>query len=161
MTRMFRNTAVRRSTVSNPWVRSGAMAAITACMMLVECASYAQEGICVRDVVAPDYPPLAEMANLQGSIKVAIEINDQGTVQSAKASGGNPILLREVERNAKQWTFRFLPDEPKSPHGLTVTYVFKLQGEPVDHPRSPMVVFHLPDTVEITAERPKVNVSGK
>lgn len=126
------------------------------CLLLIPNVCNAQ--VCVKDAVAPDYPPLAKMAALEGPIKVDVEISDQGVVRSATASGGNPVLLREVERNVKQWTFRVSPGERKLPHTLTMTYIFKLNGKPVDDPRAPSVVFHFPDRVEITAEPPRVNI---
>jgi TonB family protein len=129
-----------------------------ACLLLISCVCEAQDRVCVQDAVAPDYPVLARMASLEGPIKVKIEVSESGVVRSATASGGDPILLREVERNVKQWTFRLSPGERNLPYTLTMTYVFKLKGEPVDYPSSPTVVFHFPDSVEITAERPRVNV---
>lgn len=114
----------------------------------------AAEPVWVRDIVVPDYPILAKMALLQGSVRVDIEIGPDGKVLLAKGSGGDPILLRAAENNVSRWSFVVASEVKDFPLKHTVIYLYKIQGERVVNPECPTVVLHLPDRVEITAQPP-------
>lgn len=47
---------------------------------------------------APDpvYPPLAKVVQLQGTVKVAITVSETGSIVSAEAVSGNPILVNSA-----------------------------------------------------------------
>src|SRR2546430_8845439 len=102
-TTTFRNTARGLSTafLNDYWglyMRSlllGALCVSTTC--------WATAPLAVRDIVVPEYPPVARMALLQGSINIDIEIGSNGKVISANAIGGDPILLRAAENNIRLW----------------------------------------------------------
>jgi len=120
------------------------------CLFLSPTFCLGADSLCVREVLVPGYPVLARVAKLQGSIVVELEIGRQGKILSAKASGGHKFLMREAEKNVLHWSFAPLPESEKVPLKHTITYVYKLEGKPVDYNPVPTVLLHLPDRVEIT-----------
>jgi TonB family protein len=129
-------------------------------LLTVLCAPYlcwGAEHLVVKDVVIPAYPPLARMAKLQGSVRVEIEISTDGRVISAKASGGDPILLRAAEANIRLWTFQASDDQTENPIKHTIIFEYKVVGERVAFPNCPAVQLHLPDRVEISTQPPLLN----
>ncbi|HWS87008.1 MAG TPA: energy transducer TonB [Pyrinomonadaceae bacterium] len=59
------------------------------------------------DKPAPPYPPIAKVANIQGTVAVQIVIDEQGRVVSAKATNGPPLLLNAAVQAA--YRARFTP----------------------------------------------------
>lgn len=49
------------------------------------------------------YPGLARDAEIQGTVDVEIEIDSQGTVSTASAVSGNPLLKQSAEKNISNW----------------------------------------------------------
>jgi len=97
------------------------------------------------------------MALVQGVIDLEVEIDARGKVTSAKAIGGNPILLRASEANVRDWTFLIPSHLDKFPVKHNITYIYKLVGVRAVNPGCPSVVLRLPDRVEITARPPILN----
>jgi hypothetical protein len=131
------------------------------CLLLSQAVLEGIEQLCVRDVVVPAYERLARTAQLQGSVTVEIQVGPDGKIVSAKGRGAHPLLIRETERNIREWTFGPFPKDTKFPVRHTVVYVYKLEGaERYDDP-PPKVMLHLPDRVEITTNpaqmQPHVN----
>lgn len=118
------------------------------CALIATASMAAQEHLCVRDLVVPDYPPLARMARLQGEVVLDIQVLSDGHVADVKPSGGPRLLQREAERNIRQWTFRDLPAGTKFPLHHRITYAYRIEGKPMAENR-PRYVFHLPDSVEV------------
>lgn len=54
---------------------------------------------------APIYPELARKMNIAGTVKVEIVIAPNGTVKSAKAVGGHPLLIDAAVDAAKKYKF--------------------------------------------------------
>jgi TonB family protein len=120
-------------------------------------ASNGADLVCVRHVVVPDYPPLARMARLQGSVSVEVEIGADGKVLSVKSTGSHNLLASASASNAWQWTFRPAPPGGKSGSTyLTITYVYKLEGKEVNYLPTPSVTLDLPHKVEITTHPPQM-----
>jgi hypothetical protein len=114
------------------------------------------QSVFVNNPVIPTYPALATGALLQGEITVEIEIGKDGRVLSAKASGGNEILLRATEKNISAWTFGLTSETKSFPVKHTIIYVYKLVGERTRDTGCTSVVFHLPDRIEISARPPTI-----
>lgn len=55
--------------------------------------------------VQPDYPPLAMTAQVSGAVQVEIVVNEEGTVTSARAVDGHPLLRSAAVEAARQWQF--------------------------------------------------------
>lgn len=60
----------------------------------------------------PIYPDLARRMNITGTVKVEIVIDSAGTVKSAKALGGHPLLIPAAVDAAKKW--RYEPSNSES-----------------------------------------------
>jgi len=55
--------------------------------------------------VEPEYPPLAKAAHVTGAVVVEVTIDESGTVISAKAISGHPLLKDAAANAALQWKF--------------------------------------------------------
>jgi len=55
--------------------------------------------------VKPEYPHIAHELKLSGTVKVTVVVSPNGTVKSAHATGGHPVLLGPAEDAAKHWEF--------------------------------------------------------
>ena len=55
------------------------------CLLASQSVCWAAERVCVVSMTVPDYPPLARMARIQGSVGVDVEIDRTGKVVSAEA----------------------------------------------------------------------------
>ena len=56
--------------------------------------------------VQPGYPSEAKQAHVQGSVQVAVEIDEAGIVTTAKATSGPNELRRASEDAARKWRFK-------------------------------------------------------
>jgi periplasmic protein TonB len=68
-----------------------------------------------------EYPPLAQRAGIQGTVKVAILVGLDGVPISAKALEGPPLLRSFAESYALKWRFR-----PSLENGVPVVASFPL-----------------------------------
>jgi TonB family protein len=59
----------------------------------------------IKTQVTPVYPELARKMNVSGAVKVEIVITPTGTVKSAKALGGHPLLIEPSVEAAKKCKF--------------------------------------------------------
>jgi protein TonB len=71
--------------------------------------------------VAPGYPELAKKMNVSGTVKVEIVIAPNGSVKSAKALGGHPLLIEAALDAVKKWKFEPAGEETTQ----TVAFDFK------------------------------------
>ena len=75
----------------------------------------------MKTEVKPVYPELARKMNVSGAVKVEVVITPAGTVKSAKALGGHPLLIEPSVEAAKKCKF-----EPGSAETTQVmTFNFK------------------------------------
>jgi TonB family protein len=82
--------------------------------MGLEAQSNAQSAMSERKVtsrVAPFYPELAKRMRLQGVVKLEAVVRSNGTVKSARALGGNPVLVQPAVDAVYKWKFEPAPDE--------------------------------------------------
>ena len=64
----------------------------------------------------PEYPPLAKMARIQGTVQLEASIGKDGAIQDLKVPGGHPLLVKAALEAVRRW--RYQPT--------------MLNGEPVD-----------------------------
>lgn len=62
-------------------------------------------GRTVKSKVQPSYPELAKRMNVTGSVKVEVVVLPNGSVKSAKALGGHPLLIDAAVSAAKQFKY--------------------------------------------------------
>lgn len=55
--------------------------------------------------VSPDYPVAAKQLNIQGSLEVAVTVNEAGDVEDAKVVKGNAMFSQSCLAAVKQWKF--------------------------------------------------------
>ena len=76
----------------------------------------------------PDYPPLAKQRGISGKVTVVVQVNKSGTVTSARALDGHPLLQASAVAAARKT--KFSPEKLSNQGGVTkgtITYNFKSQ----------------------------------
>ncbi len=76
---------------------------------------------------APEYPPLAKTARIQGTVRMEVVIDKDGTVEDIKVLSGHPLLIESALEAVSRW--RYQP-----------TY---LNGKPVEVMTQVEINFHL------------------
>ena len=54
----------------------------------------------------PEYPPLAKMARIQGTVRLEAIISKDGTIQDLKAVSGHPLLIRSAMDAVAHWRYQ-------------------------------------------------------
>jgi TonB family protein len=106
-------------------------------------------------ITSLEYPVVAAEAQINGTVVLRVRINSNGTVASADARSGHPVLVKAAQQNIKLWKFSAVrPDAPKGELEFNFTYVFELKGVSYDsHPCSALT-YEYPDKVTITSKAP-------
>jgi TonB family protein len=86
------------------------------------------QGLMIKKV-APDYPPLARQARIQGTVVLKVQISKAGDVENLQLISGHPILAPAAIEAVKQWKYK----------------PYLLNGEPVEVETSVTVNFTLSD----------------
>jgi protein TonB len=83
-------------------------------MSLLTLAQEAQSdnGRAIVSRVVPNYPELARKMNLEGTVKLQVTVAPNGTVKSAQAVGGSPVLVKAAEDAIYKW--RWIPAKQES-----------------------------------------------
>ncbi|HEX5412122.1 MAG TPA: energy transducer TonB [Terriglobia bacterium] len=56
--------------------------------------------------VQPEYPQLAKMARIQGTVRLEAIISKDGTIQDLKVMSGHPLLVKAALDAVKQWRYQ-------------------------------------------------------
>jgi periplasmic protein TonB len=56
--------------------------------------------------VKPDYPEIARMARIQGTVRLEAVISKEGTVESLKVVSGPPLLVKAAFDAVSQWRYQ-------------------------------------------------------
>ena len=56
--------------------------------------------------VQPEYPALAKLARIQGSVALRAVISKQGTIENLQAVSGPPLLIKAAVDAVRQWRYR-------------------------------------------------------
>jgi protein TonB len=54
----------------------------------------------------PEYPPLAKMARIQGTVRLEAVISENGTIQDLKAVSGHPLLVKAAVDAVSRWRYQ-------------------------------------------------------
>jgi len=54
----------------------------------------------------PEYPPLAKMARIQGTVKLEAIISKDGTIQDLKVLSGHPLLVKSALDAVQRWRYQ-------------------------------------------------------
>jgi len=99
-----------------------------------------------------EYPRVARIARVTGSVAVQCTLDPAGKVTSAEVLSGPPMLRKPATENALQWTFRLVTKDAFI-HSLILIYVFVLEGEQQVQANTTFT-FEGPSTVRVTAAPP-------
>lgn len=98
------------------------------------------------------YPDFARAAQIEGTVKVEIEIDHQGKVSSASAISGHPALKQAAEKNIRLWKFDLSSSDDRR---LTVVYQFRLELPKTYYRPESRNLFDLPTLVTIISNLPE------
>ena len=90
------------------WIALGLLAA--ACLAVGAPGAMAEDRK-LKSKVTPSYPELAKKMNVSGTVKVEIVILPNGSVKSAKAVGGHPLLIEAALDAVKKCKFEPASEE--------------------------------------------------
>jgi len=131
-------------------------------VVLLSLAAFGQTSLSVHHFVAPDYPAIAWLARVQGTVVAEIAVNADGTVDSVKFVSTHPMFRDAVESALKQWTF-----SPSAAKSLRVTTLFQLEADcPLSGSQEPdkryytrtQVIADLPGAVEVKTCLPVITI---
>ncbi len=54
----------------------------------------------------PEYPPLAKMARIQGTVRLEAVISRDGTIQDLKVMSGHPLLVKAALEAVQRWRYQ-------------------------------------------------------
>ena len=101
--------------------------------------------------VAPIFPAIAAAAKASGDVIVEVKIDANGTVTSAHAVEGHPLLQKVCEVTARRWRFVAAKDS-KSQRVVRLTFTFRVVDEKAPEiDRTP--VFLPPYKIELAGPR--------
>lgn len=105
-------------------------------------------------IVSPTrYPPLAGQSAVQGVVEILCTLSPDGAVLQAEAIKGHPLLRRAATENVSAWTFhRRFPGEQVTAQ-VSLTYTFRLAGNPSRRPVS-RFSFDYPNGATLVSEPP-------
>jgi protein TonB len=86
-----------------------------------------QESKLLRRIV-PEYPHLARVNRVQGTVQLAIDVDEEGNVAEVRVLEGHPLLLEAAVQAVRQWKYSptLLNGEP-IPVVSTVSVIFQLK----------------------------------
>ncbi len=85
--------------------------------------------VIVVDLFKPTYPPVARLANISGDVELKLGIRKDGSIESAVAVSGHPMLAQAALSSAQQSRFKCRGCEGEvTLHSLT--YSFELVAGP-------------------------------
>ncbi len=59
--------------------------------------------------VIPEYPNIARIMHIQGSVRIDVLIEPNGKVKSFDAKGGHPVLVESAEDALRRWKWEPAP----------------------------------------------------
>jgi TonB family protein len=87
--------------------------------------------MCLCKFEAPEYSIIARHANMQGTVRVDVSVDSEGTPQEVTAVESKlPILSEYAVKAVKQW--RFCSSTKLASNKIRVTFRFNLRGESAD-----------------------------
>ena len=108
-----------------------------------------ENGECLCKFIAPEYPPIARTAGIQGVVHLKVGVDSTGKVSAVDVVDSAPPILGETaEKSVRGWMFCSLFGD-RAAREVVVTFEFKLR-EPATQGWAPTsVAFAPPATVRI------------
>jgi len=112
-----------------------------------------QEPICVKRVVAMEYPALARQAVLQGNVVLEGAISDEGVIAHIEVVSGPAVLASAARDTLLRWRFAGCKGQDKACE-IKVVFSFVLSGTCALGSNCPTeFVADLPDRVEVKSKK--------
>ncbi len=83
--------------------------------------------------ISPDYPPLAEQANIQGNVILEISIDETGAASVYRLVTGHPMLAPAAVMAVNRWKHQYRPFEIDGKPAPVITLVMVTFGKPDNH----------------------------
>ncbi len=99
------------------------------------------------ELAKPEFPAAAAAVGACGAVNVKVVINEQGTIESAEAVSGHPLLREAAEKAARKAKFNptTLSDEAVKVAGVII-YVFSFNGQECGVKTIPRTITRVSDT---------------
>jgi TonB family protein len=106
----------------------------------------------VRRVVGLSYPRLANLAGVQGTVKLTAKVSAEGVVEGVRVVSGANLLADSAKEALMGWRFRC--PEASKPFEVNVDFTFRLLDELCSTSACPSELeIDLPNSVTVTARR--------
>ena len=147
---------MQRNEEATPWRTFVAMLV----MVLVNAAAAAAQSneavITPVEWPRPVYPQIAQSARVSGDVEVGVDVRPDGTVASAKAASGPPLLTQAAEDAARRVVFTCRQcREALNRYSLYVT--FRLQDQEQRPQATPLAISPTQGWVTVVAPVPLIN----
>jgi TonB family protein len=109
----------------------------------------------VERIVGLSYPRIANLAGVEGTVKLIAVVSPAGTVDNVRVVSGSVYLIESAKQSLLRWRFRCL--SIGKPCESIVSFVFKL-GEMCDRQSCPTELqIDLPNEITVRAKRVRGN----
>jgi TonB family protein len=109
-------------------------------------------GLVVRRIIGVNYPRLANLAGIQGSVELTAKVAASGNVESIRTNSGHELLVDSAKQALQGWKFRCAT--PGSSCEANVTFKFVLLNEICDQSAcSTDFAVDLPNIVTVRTKR--------
>jgi TonB family protein len=123
---------------------------LLACCTLLGQEPPAQMGL--RSFLAPEYPPVARQARIQGDVRLSVTVGTDGRVVSVESSTGPHILAAHAKANVVRWSYTLIGQPMK----LNVVYTFRLEKPETERAPAPTIELESPTHIIITSNLPRM-----
>ncbi len=93
---------MRTSSQPGGWWGSAARVLVFSLMTV---SAYGQEGRKLIAQPVPEYPQVARIARLSGTVKVQVVIGADGQIKEVKVVGGHPLFVEATLEALKKWKY--------------------------------------------------------
>lgn len=105
-----------------------------------------QTGVIVVKLSPPVYPRLAQQAHIAGDVAIQLAIRPDGSVESAEALNGNPLLKQAALESVQKTQFECPGCDGATLYSLT--YTFRVAGECHNTPDCSSVEWRPPEVLQ-------------
>ena len=96
------------------------------------------------------YPRLGLLAQIRGTVRLRVIVDNAGAVSRADIISGHPILASASQENAQRWKFSIADAPDGTVDSFELVYEFKLEGTTETCAQTDFV-FELPNKIIVVA----------
>jgi len=126
-------------------------AAIATVLLLCATAFAQEHKVGVLSYEAPQYPVIARAARVQGTVRLQLKINPDGSVLSVDVLSGHPLLAASTATTMRKWRFACLDCSFGQEFNLVVAVKYRVGVLPCDYysPKLHYTRYSFPYDVEV------------